>query len=479
MLVSLTSTTSGVQNIAELIRRLVVEQDDGCIPWAHNVPRLLARKLPALTQFSYANAPFADARAIILHPHMTRIFPAYVASSGWDIKVLELRNQRYTSFADMARIIGSLPRLTTLRCNSVTWRTAPEFPGRAPLRAGPHLLSIEVRECDVHWPFIWLMTSAHRISDRRLGTSSSALDVVPVFSRVESWLINGVVRAWLSKMSVRISETAFSCRHSRVSDVSEGLSWKMCCSCQADADFKLSTGFLMVEAQHATDAGPYLSFDFKNTKRKTSRRASMVSSMASHSDTVNDISFYDLDKGLSSKAVLSMPWEEIDTLLAFFPHLQSVTLAFDKPSSWSSRRLYRTCFAISEAMWEFRASYRLVFKYGTKILHHDDPFAAWVDGTTRHDPHFECIVVDLVNYLGDEDGESSEDSDKDTESESGSNATDTEDEEVVEMPLKGTKRVSRPQSVLFKAIPSSDWLPLPRDRGKGRDPGPLEIVIPR
>lgn len=110
MLISLILTTSGAQNLADLIGRLVVEQDSGCIPrWAHNFPRLLAHKLPALTQFSYANSPFADAGTIYLHPHMTRIFPAYVASSGWGITVLELRNQRYKSFADMARVIGSLP----------------------------------------------------------------------------------------------------------------------------------------------------------------------------------------------------------------------------------------------------------------------------------------------------------------------------------------------------------------------------------
>lgn len=209
--------------VADLITRLVVEQSDGCVPWAHNVPKLLAEILPNLSHFGYANSPFADANAITTHPNMARIFPAYMSSSGWRITVLELSNQRYTSFSDTVRVVGSLLQLHTLRCTAISWKQPPpDTPNGTRWRVGPYLLSIEVREGGVHWPFLWLMTSTRKDAHEGMRTTS---DVAPVFNGLESTLINSIVRVWLNGpgLGSAVTETDFSCRHSRTPGNNEGI----------------------------------------------------------------------------------------------------------------------------------------------------------------------------------------------------------------------------------------------------------------
>lgn len=132
----------------------------------------------------------------------------------------------------------------------------------------------------------------------------------------------------------------------------------------------------MVKAQLSTGAGPYLSFDFSAQKSVSCKTST------AYSASVNEVSFYDLDKEMTPANVLSFEWRDIDTLLSTFPRLRTVTFSFDNPSSWSADRLYRTCQSIVVAMPETRGSGRLSFKYGSQTLHHDDPKAAWLGGTS-------------------------------------------------------------------------------------------------
>lgn len=132
----------------------------------------------------------------------------------------------------------------------------------------------------------------------------------------------------------------------------------------------------MVKAQLSTGAGPYLSFDFSAQKSVSCKTST------AYSASVNEVSFYDLDKEMTPANVLSFEWRDIDTLLSTFPRLRTVTFSFDNPSSWSADRLYRTCQSIVVAVPETRGSGRLSFKYGSQTLHHDDPKAAWLGGTS-------------------------------------------------------------------------------------------------
>ena len=208
-------------SFAELVTRLVIEQDDGCVPWTHNVPRLLAHRLPNLRHLGYTNPPFFHVEAFSMHPHIARILPVYMSSSGWHITIFELNNQRYTSFLDLVRVVGSLVELRILRCTAVSWKNPlPNIPDGAHGKAGPYLRFVEVRGSAVYWPFIWFMTSTAREAPKYMHYAVDS-GVVPILTRLESSLMNNVVQTWLCGFNNTIG-TVFSYKCSSIQECKPG-----------------------------------------------------------------------------------------------------------------------------------------------------------------------------------------------------------------------------------------------------------------
>lgn len=218
-LVAIASAEATSYSAAQFVVRLTVEQSEGGVPWAHNVPRLLTNKLPNLQGFVYTNSPFADATALTLHPNTSRIFPAYLRNLADTVTSLELRNQAFGSFTDIARVVAALPLLlTSLSIISVIWKTTQRALPAA-LQFGRYLQNIHIERSTASWPFISILTTSTRNSTQ-FGTS--VVDELPAFDSWDAKVIAAIAKHWLSGPSLADAIVNFSCRTSKDSAIREG-----------------------------------------------------------------------------------------------------------------------------------------------------------------------------------------------------------------------------------------------------------------
>lgn len=153
--------TRGLSPIRRFTKVLVIYQDGGHAPWGHCVLGKLAVLLPNLTEvcFARSNSFSPDylrptTSSFSLHPNMSKALRAFLSPFTY-LHKLRLHDYCLQSIADLLLLAGALPSLRKMELERLTWTHTPGSLPRA-LRTGHHLVSLELSDCQLTWPMLWL-----------------------------------------------------------------------------------------------------------------------------------------------------------------------------------------------------------------------------------------------------------------------------------------------------------------------------------
>lgn len=208
-------------NLRHHIQQLRIYQEDRQIAWLHLV-------------FSSRNK-LPNCRAVVLDldnplrltsaqslTSIHYILPRTLPSMFSDVHSFSLSSHTFRSFAELTRLVRSMPNLTTLACDKVAWSNPAEASLR-PLRFAPRLQHISAIECQETGPLLHLFATtkhAHTVYPSLESAELAAIqDIVHLLSHFPrnssppAGLMRFQTNLWLEMVD---TERAFTFHHIQI-----------------------------------------------------------------------------------------------------------------------------------------------------------------------------------------------------------------------------------------------------------------------
>lgn len=171
-------------------RSIFVEHRQGQPSWGHNVLFGLAGKLPQIQEIIFESSSSvegvlergdldssASSKSTMMfssNPSMPKLLPGLFAGFH-NLSTLRLDMYCFQSFADLLKLVWSIPKLHTLGCHRLSWKHTPSvLPGKYHRRHGCQLRRITVTRCPSVWLTLHFLTAPSGVTSRMITRNSVA-----------------------------------------------------------------------------------------------------------------------------------------------------------------------------------------------------------------------------------------------------------------------------------------------------------------